>query len=150
MTNQHNFVNKYKLLFVFIFLPLLIWLPALFFFKSYVSQFMLPQGSRQLLIMLLISPILEEMVFRGLFQDLFLHYIGKPIFSILLLNIAFAIIHQRINPNLIYIFFVFASGMVFSYSKLCYKKLVFPIGLHIYYNFVYIVAIYFVVQSSPL
>lgn len=146
MNDQQNVISKYKLLFILTLLPLLFWLSVLLFFKAYIPFFSPFHGITPLLMLLLISPTLEEVVFRGLFQDLFLHYLHNPLICILLLNIAFAVIHYRVNHSPLYVFSVFASGVVFSCVKLKYKKLIFPIGLHIYYNFVYIVVLSFVLQ----
>ena len=131
-------ITKYKLLVIFICLPFGVWIPAYCWFNRYIHLFLFPQTISALLIMLFLSPVLEEIVFRGLLQDVLLKHARRRWPSLLLLNILFVLLHYHINANVVYLLLVFSSGVIFSYTKLRYTKLVYPISLHIYYNFIYV------------
>jgi len=87
-----------------------------------------------LLILLIVSPILEELVFRGLLQDFVLKKIKNIFFSIVIVNLLFMLTHYRINHSLSYLSVVFICGIIFSVVKVYYSRIVYPILVHSYYN----------------
>ena len=92
-----------------------------------------------LLILLIVSPILEELTFRGLLQDLVLSKTKNYIFTILIVNIAFMLLHFNVNKNIVYLLLVFTCGIIFSVSKIYYERISLHILLHMYYNLCFIV-----------
>ncbi len=116
-------------------LPIISWLVA---YK--IGYRLSVPGSHSVLVIaliLFISPTLEEIIFRGLLQDWLAKVIPNKLLMILILNIAFAILHYRINTNLTYLLDVFICGVIFSRVKIRFNNLYYPIGLHIYYNMVF-------------
>ncbi len=126
-------------LLLFILLPWLAWLFAHIFLNNFIQQFTIPNTISKLVLLLLVSPILEEIVFRGLIQDLCFKYIKHYLPSLLLVNILFVILHWHINANILYLVLVFISGSIFSVSKIIYANIYYPIFFHIYYNLVFVV-----------
>ena len=132
-------LKKYTGLMFFILLPFGVWLPAYFFFKIYIPNFSPPHGISAYFILLLLSPLLEEIVFRGLLQDLVLSWCRQQWLGLLILNLAFAGLHFRINNSILYLFPVFMCGLIFSYAKIRFTRLIYPIVLHVYYNVFFVV-----------
>ena len=132
-------LKKNNILMFFILLPFCIWLPAYFFFKMYIPNFATPHGVSGYFILLLLSPLLEEIVFRGLLQDILLRWFRQQLLGVLILNLAFAGLHYRINASLLYLFPVFICGLIFSIVKIRFASLVYPILFHIYYNAFFVV-----------
>jgi membrane protease YdiL (CAAX protease family) len=91
-----------------------------------------------LLILLIVSPILEELTFRGLLQDLILNKTKNIILTVILVNIAFVLLHCNVNNSVVYLFPIFICGIIFSVSKIYHKRLIYPILLHVYYNLCFI------------
>ncbi|MEN6337604.1 MAG: type II CAAX endopeptidase family protein [Phycisphaerales bacterium] len=63
----------------------------------------------------IVAPVMEEMLFRGLFQTMIRSYLGRPWLAIVITSILFARIHQNSShwPAL----FVLALGLGYSYEK---------------------------------
>lgn len=77
------------------------------------------------------TPIFEEVVFRGIFQEK-LEQDGKALFAILMSSILFAFLHTySINLNFL---LIFMSGLVFSYTYSESRRLSYPIAAHIFTN----------------
>ena len=91
-----------------------------------------------ILILLIVSPVLEEFTFRGLLQDLILNKIKNYIFTVFLVNIAFMLLHYNVNNDIVYLFAVFICGIIFSVVKIYYGSILYPIILHVYYNLCFI------------
>jgi membrane protease YdiL (CAAX protease family) len=92
-----------------------------------------------ILFLLFISPILEELTFRGLLQDLVQNRTKNYIFTILFINSAFMLLHYKINNSILYLFAVFFCGIIFSVIKIYYKNIIYPIVMHVYYNLCFII-----------
>ena len=134
---------KYSTLIFFFILPLLIWITGFLFFTNLIQQFTIPNTYSKIIMLLIVSPILEETVFRGLIQDYIVSKVKSKWITVVIVSLLFAAFHYRINPNFLYLTLVFASGVVFSWTKLLYVKLLFPISLHSYYNVLYILCLLF-------
>ncbi len=91
-----------------------------------------------IIILLAISPVLEELTFRGLLQDLVLNKTKNTVLTVIFVNIAFGFLHLNVNKSIVYLFSVFICGIIFSVSKIYYKRIVYPILLHVYYNLCFI------------
>ncbi len=102
-----------------------------------------PAGSstdpKRLLLLVLVYPILEEIVFRGAPQGWLRrktwglrHRFGVTVANILT-SIAFAAIHFIRRPN-IWSAGVVLPGLVFGFFRDRYGNLYAPIALHIFYN----------------
>lgn len=86
-------------------------------------------GVYTLITVVLISPIVEEVIFRGRLYNL-LNHSTSPFFAALLASIVFATIH--LQP--IIIISGFLTGMLFSYMYLLKRSIILPIILHICNN----------------
>jgi len=91
---------------------------------------------------LLLYPILEELVFRGLIQD-FLHsktskynYWKGLTLANILTSTLFAAIHL-VNHNVLWAFLVFFPSLVFGYFKDKTGDIQASVVLHIFYNICY-------------
>ena len=91
--------------------------------------------------LVLIYPVLEEIVFRGLLQDV-LHRVCKsktvgPLsLSNVLTSLVFTATHFLYHAPL-WAAAVFVPSLVFGFFKDRHRRLLSPIVLHIYYNFGY-------------
>lgn len=92
-----------------------------------------------LIFIIIISPVLEETVFRGLLQDLFLKYLTNKYLAIFLLNLLFCTSHIYKNSDIIYLLFILICGIIFSMVKYKHGWLYYPIGLHMYYNLLFVI-----------
>jgi hypothetical protein len=90
-----------------------------------------------------IAPVVEEMLFRGLFQTMIRSYLGRPWPSIAIAAILFAAIHQ--NPEHWPALFVLALGLGYSYEKS--GSLLRAIFMHAMFNGISIAAA--LVESAP-
>lgn len=86
---------------------------------------------------IVIYPVLEEIVFRGLLLEWLSKRFAQRIswFSLanVLTSLAFAALHL-INQNLLWSALIFFPSLVFGFSKERYQTLWAPIGLHCWYN----------------
>ncbi|MBA7714262.1 hypothetical protein ES703_123280 [subsurface metagenome] len=78
----------------------------------------------------IITPIFEEMIFRGLFQTMLRSFTGKAWLSIIITSVFFALIH--INREHWPALFVLSVGMGYSYEKS--GSLFRPIFIHAFFN----------------
>ena len=97
---------------------------------------------RTILILVFISPILEEVIFRGLLQEWLQSLLNQTIPTIILVNTLFTILHYNVNKNFIYLITIFFCGIIFSVVKILHKRVVFTIMLHSYYNVCFIIMLY--------
>ena len=87
-------------------------------------------------VMVALSAASEEILFRGLMQNKLMS-LSKPSISVIITSIIFALLHI-VNPDIsfLYIVNVFLAGIVLGIIFLYSKNIFFPIGLHIFWNFV--------------
>lgn len=85
-------------------------------------------------LLLFLSPILEEIVFRGLIQDYIFEKISNKTLVVIITNLLFIAFHYHINSNFLYLLTVFICGVIFSLFKIRFSKLYYPICCHLYYN----------------
>ncbi len=94
--------------------------------------------SRILIVFLavVIAPLLEEMLFRGLLQTVIRSYMGRPWSAIIITSILFAIVHENYEhwPAL----FVLATGLGYAYERS--GSLFQPIFMHALFNGVTVAA----------
>lgn len=88
-------------------------------------------GAYTILTIVLISPIMEELIFRGRLYNL-LGHTASPFMAALLSSLTFAAVH--LQP--IVILSGFLSGMLFSYMYLLKRSIMLPIILHIFNNMI--------------
>lgn len=83
-----------------------------------------------------IAPLLEEMLFRGLLQTLLRTYVGRPWPAIVVTSLLFAVVHADVPhwPAL----FVLSLGLGYAYEKS--GSLFQPIFMHAFFNGVVIAA----------
>ncbi len=98
-----------------------------------------PSVALQVLIValaVLVAPLVEELMFRGLFQSMIRSYLGRPWVAIAITSALFATIHtnQEHWPAL----FILALGLGYSYEKS--NSLLRPIFMHAMFNGITIIA----------
>lgn len=91
--------------------------------------------------LLLILPVLEEVVFRGLLQDLLQRWCrqGRILslsYANLLSSLGFVLVHIPYHP-LAWALAVFVPSVIFGFFKDRYNSLIPPIILHVFYNLGY-------------
>lgn len=92
-----------------------------------------------ILIAVLIAPIIEESVFRGLLPELLNNLVKQPLIRYLISNLGFCLSHYHINHNPFYLAGVFISGIIFSYIRIISNKISPAILTHAYYNLLFII-----------
>jgi membrane protease YdiL (CAAX protease family) len=129
-------LNKYLL--IAIFSPLLL----IFFNNNNSINYYI--SSKTILLMIIISPIIEEMVFRyflyNYLQRIY-NYFNKNI-NIILTNIVFMLLHLRNTHDIIILFGIFISGIVFNLVYIEKKLLIYPILIHAWFNLCYLLMLY--------
>ena len=82
------------------------------------------------LLAVVVAPLTEEMIFRGLFQTMIRSYVGRPWPAIAMTSILFALVHADLAhwPAL----FVLSLGLGYSYEKS--GSLLRPIFMHAFFN----------------
>mgnify|MGYP001192701181 CR=1 FL=1 len=90
-----------------------------------------------------VAPLIEELLFRGLFQTMIRSYVGRPWPAIVIASILFAVIHQDAEhwPAL----FVLALGLGYSYERS--GSLLRAIFMHAMFNGISIVSV--LAESPP-
>ncbi|MDO8302051.1 MAG: CPBP family intramembrane metalloprotease [Sedimentisphaerales bacterium] len=83
-----------------------------------------------------IAPLTEEVLFRGLFQSMFRNFTRRPWDAVLISSAIFAMAHA--NPGHWPALFVFAIGLGYAYEKS--GSLFQPIFMHAFFNGVSVVA----------
>ncbi len=79
----------------------------------------------------IVSPIAEEMFFRGMLQNYFLKLFRRPIPAILMTSFAFMLVHIPMYQNLPALF---TLGVVLGWSYYRYQRLSAPIFVHAIFN----------------
>jgi membrane protease YdiL (CAAX protease family) len=133
--NTKNWISSKSL---FTYFAVLLPVSALYLLHKLNLPFLNYSLNTNILILLVVSPLLEEFTFRGLLQDLILNKTKNYIFTVFLVNIAFVLLHYNINNNIVYLLAVFTCGIIFSVVKIYYGRIVYPIMLHVYYNLCFI------------
>jgi len=92
-----------------------------------------PQVPLQVLLAFLavvVAPLIEETVFRGLFQTMIRSYLGRPWLAIIITSVLFAMVHANLShwPAL----FALALGLGYAYEKS--GSLFRPIFMHVLFN----------------
>jgi hypothetical protein len=90
----------------------------------------LPLRILVVLLAVVVAPVLEEMLFRGLFQTMIRSYVENPWLAIIIASAIFASVHQNLThwPAL----FALAMGLGYSYEKS--GSLIRPIVMHAIFN----------------
>ncbi len=78
---------------------------------------------------IVVVPIIEEIVFRGLFYKLLRSYFSI-VPSMLVSSIIFSIVHKNILVSIV----LFSLGLILCYSYERYKSLIYPIVIHSLFN----------------
>lgn len=102
---------------------------------------MLWQQPRKYLMLLLVLPVLEEVVFRGFVQDLLQRWFRqRRVLSLsyanLLTSVGFVLAHIPYHP-LLWSLAVFVPSVIFGFFKDRYNSLLPPVLLHVFYNIGY-------------
>ena len=82
-----------------------------------------------LIIIAIIDPIVEEIIFRGFFYDT-VKILSNDIFAIIFTSIVFAIAHSDLRQGI----YAFIAGIVFSYVKYKYGNIIYNIIMHLLMN----------------
>ncbi len=112
---------------------LALWLPVVSDHEQQWTQW------RQLLFMILLYPLLEEWLFRGLIQGWLLETKwGQSAWAgITLANgaatLLFAVAHL-LGHTLLWSLLVIGPSLIFGWSRERYRSVLPPVGLHIFYN----------------
>lgn len=139
-------MKKHLFFLISLILPIIFWSIAFLFFQKLIPNFSIPHSLLSLLLIIFISPVLEEIVFRGLIQDLCVKYLKNIWLTVLIVNLFFMLVHIHINNAPIYLVIIFISGVIFSLNKLIYQKIFPPIMLHFFYNLTFIIMLQIVRQ----
>jgi membrane protease YdiL (CAAX protease family) len=97
----------------------------------------LPLTISVLISAVVIAPIFEEMIFRGLFQTMLCSFTGKTWPSIIITSVFFVLTHE--NPEHWPALFVLSAGMGYSYEKS--GSLFRPIFIHAFFNATSVISI---------
>lgn len=102
-----------------------------------------PLQTLMIVLAVVVAPLIEELLFRGLFQTMIRSYVGRPWPAIVIASILFAVIHQDTEhwPAL----FVLALGLGYSYERS--GSLLRAIFMHAMFNGISIVSI--LAESPP-
>ena len=118
------------------FIVFVILLPLSLLYHPYYVHF----TAIELILMLLLSPIVEEYVFRGALYELLQKFSCNIVVTILLINILFTLLHvSNVNYNILYLLGVFICGVIFTLTRILYKSVFYSILVHAYYNLMYVV-----------
>lgn len=139
MWNMVNNNNKKPVLILSIILPVIVLFLCRFFYPIYLNLYKIQYTLGGSFLLIFVSPILEEIVFRGLLQDFFIKIIRSKVLALGLLNIIFSLIHAHNNQNIVYLSILFFCGIIFSIVKYNYNKLSYVIFLHAYYNILFVI-----------
>ena len=90
----------------------------------------------EVLNIIVVVPIIEEMVFRGLFYKLLRSYLSI-VPSMLISSIIFSIVHQNILVSIV----LFSLGLILCYSYERNKSIIYPIVIHCLFNFLMLLLI---------
>jgi len=137
-------LGQNKLIISAIILPVVIWCILLYFnLASHFLNYTL--STPQVLIILLASPLIEEIVFRDVFQSVILRQV-RLVINIVITNILFTILHFNNFSlySMLFLLGVFVSGVLLSIIRWRYNNILICILLHAYYNtFVVLISYYY-------
>jgi len=120
--------------------PFFYLLYGLTFYEGEILSVSFIDSYRQLLLLIIIYPILEELVFRGFLQSIFHRLFGGFVFFFgltlpnIITSVFFAFSHL-INHDLIWSFAIFFPSLLFGYFRDKYDSTKPSIILHVSYNF---------------
>ncbi len=84
-----------------------------------------------LLLAAIVSPIAEELFFRGMLQNWIFSKLARPILSIILASIAFMLVHVPLYPQLPALWLL---GIILGWAYWRYGTILIPIATHIIFN----------------
>ena len=117
---------------ILLFIPAFIWL-FVYKYNPSISQF----EKKYLISVILIIPIIEEVIFRGLLQTWIAKRYNQAVGQLSLANLItssiFALLHLFTQP-LSMALYTFIPSLIFGYAKDRYKRLMPSIILHSSYN----------------
>lgn len=117
---------------ILLFIPVFIWL-FVYKYNPSISQF----EKKYLISVILIIPIIEEVIFRGLLQTWIAKRYNQAVGQLSLANLItssiFALLHLFTQP-LSMALYTFIPSLIFGYAKDRYKRLMPSIILHSSYN----------------
>ena len=117
---------------ILLFIPVFIWL-FVYKYNPSISQF----EKKYLISVILIIPIIEEVIFRGLLQTWiakrYNQVVGQLSLANLITSSIFALLHLFTQP-LSMALYTFIPSLIFGYAKDRYKRLMPSIILHSSYN----------------
>lgn len=125
-------LNKYFILSLI--LPLVL-MPLKYMFSPYDFS------SQQIMILLFISPIIEEVLFRKFLQDYLKHKLQNLPYGVLLTNFIFMLAHLKNTSNIIILIGIFISGMIFSLVYDEKERIIYPIFIHFWFNLFYLLKV---------
>jgi len=115
-----------------------VWLCLVYYFDSVPDFTWFSRHLTSFVILAVILPVMEEIVFRGFVQEQIARIIGCGRLGVLtyaniLTSVAFSIMHLVNHPP-VWALMVFIPSLVFGYSKDRFNTLAAPILLHVVYN----------------
>ena len=119
--------------------PLFYLIYGVFFYDGALFLVSFIENKRQLILLILLYPIIEELAFRGFIQSQMNNVLGKQplVFSISLPNVItsllFSLIHL-ISHHPIWTILIFFPSLVFGFFRDKYGSTKPSIGLHVVYN----------------
>jgi len=84
-----------------------------------------------ILLAVVISPVAEELFFRGMVQNYFLKRLGGPWRAILVTGFLFMLVHAPLYSQMPALWVL---GLVLGWSYYRYRTLAVPVCLHIFFN----------------
>lgn len=131
-------LNSRKVILILLLAPILGCLVIRMFNYDYLERFHMDYSLHTIAFIIFIAPVLEEIVFRGLFQEILLKALKRKSITFVLVNILFTILHYHIRSEYAYLLLIFVAGLIYSIVRYQYglKKAIY---LHIYYNMIYLV-----------
>lgn len=123
--------NKY-LIIAIVFPLILIPLKYFLYFNLYYIEY------KQIIILLFVSPIIEELLFRKYLQEYLFYKLNNLSYVIVITNFLFMILHIRNTLNILFLFGIFISGVIFSLVYYEKKLVIYPILIHFWFNLFYL------------
>lgn len=133
-----NILNSRKVILLILLAPILGCLVVRMLNSEYLERFHMDYSFHAIAFIIFIAPVLEELVFRGLFQEILLKILKRKAIAFVAVNILFTVLHYHIRSEYEYLLVVFISGLIYSIVRDRYG-LKNAIYLHIYYNIIYLV-----------
>ncbi len=134
---ERVFMQRFGLLFFTLIIPLIGFGAIKLLNLKYL--FYLKLDWQTILLMTIVAPILEEIIFRGLLQEWLQQLLHSNISAIILVNLLFMLLHYTTKNQIVYLLAIFFCGIIYSVVKIKQKSIIFPILLHAYYNLSFII-----------